>query len=294
MGAMALTALAVVDGTVLPADEATIGVTDLGLLRGDGVFEVISIYEGRFFALEDHLRRMATSAQNLRLEIDLGAVQADLEALVADAGPVTGAIRFFVTRGGTRVGLVEAVPQEREPLTLATVEYVPPRGLDGVKSLSYAGNMLATRLAQEKGAVEALLVTPHGRVLEGPTSSFFVSLDGETLVTPPLSDRVLDSITRRGLSKAPSGLPFAPSASTPRAQPRQKESSPRKVPPTSRYPSGGASTCAVLWKLDYSFPSSTPTTATLPRSTPTTHTSVSGRWGDPPSRRSSAPVSVEA
>jgi branched-chain amino acid aminotransferase len=196
---MALTALAVVDGTILPADEATIGVTDLGLLRGDGVFEVISVYEGRLFAMEDHLRRMANSAQNLRLEIDLGAVQADIDALLAEAGPVTGAIRFLVTRGGRRVGLVEAVPAEREPLLLACIEYVPPRVLDGVKSLSYAGNMLATRLAIEKGATEALLVTPHGRVLEAPTSSLFVSLDGETLVTPPLSDRVLDSITRRRL-----------------------------------------------------------------------------------------------
>lgn len=196
---MALTALAVVDGTVLPADEATIGVTDLGLLRGDGVFEVISIHEGRLFAMEDHLRRMASSAQNLRLEIDLGAVQADIDALLAEAGPVTGAVRFFVTRGGRRVGLVEAVPAEREPLILASITYAPPRILDGVKSLSYAGNMLATRLAVEKGATEALLVTPHGRVLEGPTSSFFVSLDGETLVTPPLSDHVLDSITRRRL-----------------------------------------------------------------------------------------------
>jgi branched-subunit amino acid aminotransferase/4-amino-4-deoxychorismate lyase len=196
---MALTALAVVDGTVLPADEATIGVTDLGLLRGDGVFEVISVHEGRLFAMEDHLRRMANSAQNLRLEIDLGAVQADIDALLAEAGAVTGAVRFLVTRGGRRVGLIEALPAEREPLTLACVTYAPPRILDGVKSLSYGGNMLATRLAIEKGATEALLVTPHGRVLEGPTSSFFVSLDGETLVTPPLSDHVLDSITRRRL-----------------------------------------------------------------------------------------------
>jgi branched-chain amino acid aminotransferase len=196
---MALSALAVVDGTVLPADEASIGVTDLGLLRGDGVFEVISVYEGRLFAMEDHLRRMANSAQNLRLEIDLGAVQADIDALLTEAGPVTGAVRFLVTRGGRRVGLIEAVPAEREPLTLATVTCAPPRILDGVKSLSYAGNMLATRLAIEQGATEALLVTPHGRVLEGPTSSFFVSLDGETLVTPPLSDHVLDSITRRRL-----------------------------------------------------------------------------------------------
>jgi branched-subunit amino acid aminotransferase/4-amino-4-deoxychorismate lyase len=76
---------------------------------------------------------------------------------------------------------------------------VPPRVLDDIKSLSYAANLLATRRAQELGADDALLVTPHGRVLEGPTASLFASLDGETLVTPPLTDRVLDSITRRRL-----------------------------------------------------------------------------------------------
>ncbi|HMJ35570.1 MAG TPA: aminotransferase class IV [Baekduia sp.] len=196
---MALTALAVVDGHVLPADEATIPVTDTGLLRGDGVFEVIRVYGGRPFAFEDHLRRMANSAKNLRLEIDLSAVQADIDALLAEAGPLEGAVRFLVTRGGRRVGLVEVVPAHDRPLALASIEYVPPRVLDGVKSLSYAGNMLAGRLAQETGADEALLVTPHGRVLEGPTSALFASLDGTTLVTPPLSDRVLDSITRRRL-----------------------------------------------------------------------------------------------
>jgi branched-subunit amino acid aminotransferase/4-amino-4-deoxychorismate lyase len=196
---MPLTALAVLDGTVLPADEATIGVTDLGLLRGDGVFEVVKVYDGRPFALDDHLRRMATSAQNLRLEIDLAAVRSDVDALLAAAGPVSGAVRLLVSRGGRRIGLVEATPDAYPPLALTRVEYVPPRILDGVKSLSYAGNMLAQRIAKERGADEALLVTPHGRVLEAPTSSFFVSFDGETLVTPPLSDRVLDSITRRRL-----------------------------------------------------------------------------------------------
>jgi branched-chain amino acid aminotransferase len=196
---MALTALAIVDGRIVPADEATIPVTDTGLLRGDGVFEVIRVYGGRPFAFDDHLRRMANSAKNLRLELDLGAVRAEAEALLAEAGPMDGAVRFLVTRGGRRVGLVEALPAHDRPLTLASIEYVPPRVLDGVKSLSYAGNMLAGRLAQETGADEALLVTPHGRVLEGTTSSLFASLDGRTLVTPPLSDRVLDSITRRRL-----------------------------------------------------------------------------------------------
>ena len=68
--------------------------------------------------------------------------------------------------------------------------------LDGVKSLSYAANMLCTRLAQERGFDEALLVTPHGRALEAPTSTlFWVDADG-ALCTPPLDDHILASITR--------------------------------------------------------------------------------------------------
>ena len=73
--------------------------------------------------------------------------------------------------------------------------YSPTRVLDGVKSLSYAANMLATRLAVEEGFDEALFVTPHGRVLEAPTSSIFWVKDGE-LMTPPLDEHILASITR--------------------------------------------------------------------------------------------------
>jgi branched-chain amino acid aminotransferase len=76
------------------------------------------------------------------------------------------------------------------------VTFAPTRILDGVKSLSYAANMLAGRLARERGFDEALLVTPHGRVLEAPTASlFYVAADG-TLCTPPLEDHILASITR--------------------------------------------------------------------------------------------------
>jgi branched-chain amino acid aminotransferase len=191
--------LAVLDGQVMPAAQATLPVTDEGLLRGDGVFEVMRLYGGRPFAFDDHLRRMVRSAGNLRLEIDVAAMRADIEALLAEAGDVDAALRVLITRGGRRIGLVEPVTEHASAVGLVSVEYVPPRVLDGVKSLSYAGNMLASRLAREAGGDEALLVTPHGRVLEGPTSSFFCSLDGETLVTPPLEDRVLDSITRRRL-----------------------------------------------------------------------------------------------
>jgi branched-chain amino acid aminotransferase len=92
--------------------------------------------------------------------------------------------------------MTEPLPPAGETARLAYVTYAPTRILDGVKSLSYAGNMLATRLAQERGFDEALLVTPHGRVLEGPTSSiFWVAPDGE-LCTPPLEEHILASITR--------------------------------------------------------------------------------------------------
>src|ERR1700754_3752598 len=98
MARMPTPELAILDGAVLPAEQAAIPVTDTGLLRGDGVFEVVHVYGGRVFALEDHLRRMGVSAQNLRVEVDLDAVRADLAALLASAGPFDGAIRLLITR----------------------------------------------------------------------------------------------------------------------------------------------------------------------------------------------------
>jgi branched-chain amino acid aminotransferase len=190
--------LASVDGEIMPASEATVPATDEGLLRGDGVFEVIRIYDGRAFAFEEHLARLQRSASNLRLPLDLESVRADAHRLLAQAGAGSAheQLRIVVTRGGRRLLLTEPLHQTPERTRLATITYSPTRILDGVKSLSYAANMLATRLAVERGFDEALLVTPHGRVLEAPTSSFFWVKDGEVL-TPPLDDHILASITRR-------------------------------------------------------------------------------------------------
>lgn len=199
---------ACIDGELLEAREARIPAVDDGLLRGDGVFEVVRLYAGRPFALDEHLERMAGSAANLRLPIDVDAVRSDVERLLgaadrpdtnADGSAVAGTgscLRLVVTRGGRRLAFVEPLPAAPPTLRLASVTYAPTRLMDGVKSLSYAPNMLATRLAAERGADEALLVTPHGRVLEGSRQAFFYVLDG-ALCTPPLSDHVLDSITRR-------------------------------------------------------------------------------------------------
>lgn len=190
--------LAILDGDVMDVAQAQIPVTDEGLLRGDGVFEVVRLYNGAPYGLEEHLERMQRSAATLRLPFDIDAVRDDAEKLMERSEPADGALRLLVTRGGRRIGIVEDLHELPDTVALATVTYSPTRVLDGVKSLSYAANMLATRVAREQGADEALLVSPHGRVLEGPTTSFFYVLDG-ALYTPPLEDRILDSITRRAL-----------------------------------------------------------------------------------------------
>jgi len=189
--------LASLDGEIMLAAEASIPATDDGLLRGDGIFEVVRVYDGKPFAFAEHLARLERSAANLRLELDLEAVQADAHRLLARAGPGPEheLLRIVLTRGGRRLLLTEPLAPTPERIRLATVTYSPTRLLDGVKSLSYAANMLASRLAQERGFDEALLVTPHGRVLEAPTSSLFWVTDGAVL-TPPLDDHILASITR--------------------------------------------------------------------------------------------------
>jgi branched-chain amino acid aminotransferase len=192
--------LACVDGQTLPSAEATIPATDEGLLRGDGVFEVIRVYDGRPFALTDHLDRIERSAANLRLDgVPRSELESEIPALLEARGgsDFDGCLRIVLTRGGRRLLFTEPLPSAPERIRLGVVEYAPTRVLDGIKSLSYGANMLCSRLARERGFDEALLVTPHGRVLEAPTSSlFWVDADG-TLNTPPLSEHVLASITRQ-------------------------------------------------------------------------------------------------
>jgi branched-chain amino acid aminotransferase len=193
--------LASVDGRIGPAADATIPATDEGLLRGDGAFEVLRLYDGRPFALGEHLARLRATCLGLRLDCDIDLVQREMEALLEAAGDVEGLLRVVLTRGGRRIAIVEPLPQRSATARVVTVTFSPSRVLDGLKTLSYAGNMLAGRLASEQGADEALFVTPHGRVLEGPTWTFFWARDG-VLYTPPLTEHILGSITRERLMQA--------------------------------------------------------------------------------------------
>jgi branched-chain amino acid aminotransferase len=194
--------LASVDGTIGPTAAATVPLKDDGLYRGDGAFELIRLYEGRPFALGDHLDRLARSATAIELEFDRAALELEIDALLATAGPVDGQLRLIVTRGGRRIAVTEPIPSHAETIALATVTYQPSVILNGVKSLSYAANMEASRLAKARGADEAVLVRPDGTVLEPPTSAVFWVSAGGSLRTPALTDGVLESITRDRLIKA--------------------------------------------------------------------------------------------
>ena len=196
------TELASVDGRIGPTAEATIPLRDDGLYRGDGAVEEIRLYGGRPFALEDHLDRLQRSSAAIELQFDRVSLEAEIAVLLDEAGEFDGQLRLIVTRGGRRIAAIEMIPEHAETVRIATVTYSPTVILNGVKSLSYAANMQATRLAQAQGADEAVLVQPDGTVLEPPTSSiFWVSPQGG-LRTPALDNGVLESITRDRLVKA--------------------------------------------------------------------------------------------
>jgi branched-chain amino acid aminotransferase len=193
---MPVNELASVDGSISPAAEATIPVADDGLLRGDGVFEMVRLYGGRPFTIGDHLDRLERSASAIELPVDRAAIEREIDALLTEFGDDDAALRVVLTRGGRRLLLTEPLPAHPETIRVATVTYSPSVILTGVKSISYAANMEATRLAQARGADEAILVQPDGIVLEAPTSTvFWISPEGG-LRTPALDTGILESITR--------------------------------------------------------------------------------------------------
>jgi branched-chain amino acid aminotransferase len=187
-----------VNGQIADTSEAVIPAADDGLLRGDGVFEVIRLYAGRPFALDEHLDRLERSAAAIELPIERETFEAEISALLAEFGEHEAQLRLVVTRGGKRLAFTENLPPyaSRDRASVATVTYSPTLILNGVKSLSYAANMQATRIAKARGADEAMLVRPDGIVLEAPTSTvFWVSAEG-ALRTPSLDVGILASITR--------------------------------------------------------------------------------------------------
>src|SRR3954470_15552795 len=102
--------LASLDGAIAPIAETSIPVTDEGLLRGDGAFEVARLYGGQPFAMDEHLARLRRSCEGLRLGTRVVALEREVDALLVELGEFDGLLRLVVTRGGRRIAIAEPLP----------------------------------------------------------------------------------------------------------------------------------------------------------------------------------------
>jgi branched-chain amino acid aminotransferase len=195
------TLLCSLDGAVMPVGEATISIMDEGLIRGDGAFEMLKLYDNRPFGLADHLDRLDRSTEGIFLEYDRPTFEQEIAALLDANRQHDGELRLVLTRGGRRLAIIEPPHAFEHGLALSSVEYQPTIVLTGLKTLSYEANMTATRIARRDGADEALLVGPDGTVMEAPTSTIFWVDSQGSLHTPELGAGILASITRDRIMK---------------------------------------------------------------------------------------------
>lgn len=193
---MAEVLLSSVDGEILAPAEARIPTTDDGLLRGDGVFEVVKLYGGVPFRLGPHLDRLERSAMAIELPVPRAVLEAEINAMLDQVPGEDLGLRVLLTRGGRRLVMAERIPDWAASASVALIEYTPSEILGGVKSISYAANMQSSRIAASRGADEPVWVRPDGVVLEAPTSAVFWAGPNGRLRTPALDCRILDSITR--------------------------------------------------------------------------------------------------
>ncbi|HQF03858.1 MAG TPA: aminodeoxychorismate lyase [Phycicoccus sp.] len=200
-----------VNGTLIGPDTPSIAAVDHGVTVGDGVFETCKIVDGQPFAVSRHLLRMDRSLAGLGLDgADHDLIREGIDAVLG-AGPSWpfGRLRWTVTGGLGPLGsdrhvsalthIVTASPALRPPPTvsIATVPWVRNErsATAGLKTTSYAENVVALAAAQRSGANEAILANSRGELCEGTGSNIFVVMDGQVL-TPPLDSGCLAGISR--------------------------------------------------------------------------------------------------
>lgn len=201
-----------IDGALVPSPDAVVSVFDHGLTVGDGVFETLKAIDGEPFATRRHLDRLRRSATGLGLTVPYG----DDDLRTAMAGVLASherrplaRVRITLTGGAAPLGsergeatptLVVAVGElALSPASTAVCVAPWPRNergaLAGLKTTSYAENVVALAYAKERGCSEAIFATTTGLLSEGTGSNVFVGIGGR-LVTPPLSSGCLAGVTR--------------------------------------------------------------------------------------------------
>ena len=222
--------LCFLNGEMLALSEAKVSVLDRGFLFGDGVYEVIPVYDGQPFALDTHLQRLANSLTAVRMRCDF-----DFAGLVARLIEQNGggdmAIYIQVSRGAQNERN-HLIPADIDATVFAMTQAFPApsekamkTGLSAVifedfrwqrcniKATSLLANVLLRQLASDHDADEAILER-DGMITEGSSSSVFALIDG-TLRTPedaPIllpgttRDRIIDVARDQGITVVSQGI----------------------------------------------------------------------------------------
>lgn len=206
--------LADLNGKRMPLSEVMIPALDRGFLFGDAVYEVLRIYHGKAWLLDEHWQRLGRSLDAIRISgVDLPRLRGRLLDTIA-ASSFHEAIAYIQVSRGAGATRSHAFPLKATPLEfLYVAEFADPyaearrTGAGAIalpdirwdrcdiKSTNLLANVLATQAAKEAGAIEALLYLPDGTMTEGTHTSFFGVLDGQLLTTPN-SNAILPGITR--------------------------------------------------------------------------------------------------
>ncbi len=205
--------LAIINDKIVAIEELEPVYLDRGTFFGDGVYEVVRSYDGKIFALEEHLQRFANSLSAIGIaSVDIDQIRNRVQKAFDAAGISNAKIYFHITRGsGPRNHIFDAslkpnffltvteLPDDTEEkakgIAVSTYPDLRWKRCD-IKSLNLLANVLARINAAQKDCTEAIFVDEGGLITEGASSAFF-AIFGVTLQTAPLTANILPSITRR-------------------------------------------------------------------------------------------------
>ena len=198
------------NGQLVPSEDAKISVFDHGLTVGDGIFETLRVTKGQPFALRRHLERLARTAEALELALpDRAVLEQAINEVIVASQMTEARLRITVTGGTAPLGsgrgdspstVVIAIAELPTVMASVSVTLVPwtrnERGATaGLKTTSYADNVIALAHAARMGSDEAIFANTIGNLCEGSGSNIVVGIDGR-LITPPLSAGCLAGVTR--------------------------------------------------------------------------------------------------
>ena len=210
--------IAMIQDKIVPAKELEPAYCDRGMFFGDGVYEVIRSYNGKIFAIEEHLQRFAGSLSGIKITgVDINLIRCRILKAFDAAGIANAKIYFHITRGSQpRDHVWDDDLQPNFFLTVSEVADNTHEKTQGIavsthpdwrwkrcdiKSLNLLANVMAATDAVRKGCDEAILIDEDSLITEGAGSAFF-AVRGQTLQTAPLTANILPSITRDFTIKA--------------------------------------------------------------------------------------------